>query len=227
MVLKVKAQALNGCLQLPENKLKSILNDSVCKEFNVLITNAKVYSYKDTSGQSYLLVSQNLKKITEEKDTLYDNLRLLNLKNTKKGFVKVWDIADNTLKTNEITESSIWFWTKFAEFTDVDKDNYIDPILVYGTQGKNGTDDGRVNITVFYKGKKIAIRHQNGIIEVDRFTQIDDGFYKLPTVLQDRVKGIMKKIASKDLATYPSNWEEMMKQHKLKLTEKDSGDAVN
>ena len=227
LVVNVFGQSVNGCIQLPQSNLKSVLNDSLRKEFNLQNTNSSVYSYRDTAGQSFLIVSQNIKKVTDEKDTLYDNLRFINIRNSKKGFVKVWDIVDNIEKTNEINESSIWFWTKFAEFTDVDKDNFIDPIVVYGTLGKNGTDDGRVNIIVFYKGKKITIKHQNGIIEVDRITQIDEGFYKLPTVLQDQVKSIMKKIASKDLAAFPSNWEDSMKKHKLKLTEKDPGEAVN
>lgn len=227
LVVNVNAQVLNGCIQLPENKLANILNDSLCKEFNLQNAIKKVYNYKDTSGQYLLIVSQNIKKVSDERDTLFDNLSVLNLKNTKKGFVKVWDITDITLKNNELMESSIWFWTKFAEFTDVDQDHYIDPILVYGTLGKNGTDDGRVNIVIFYKGKKITIKHQNGIIEVDRYTQIDEAFYKLPVVLQEKVKSIMKRMASKDLAAYPSNWEDLMTKHKLKLTEKDPGDAVN
>lgn len=46
-------------------------------------------------------------------------------------------------------EASIWFWTNYSGFADLDKDGLIDPILIYGTSGMNNTDDGRVKILTY------------------------------------------------------------------------------
>ena len=63
LVAKVSGQSVNGCIQLPQSNLKSVLNDSLRKEFNLQNTNPNVYSYRDTAGQSFLIVSQNIKKV--------------------------------------------------------------------------------------------------------------------------------------------------------------------
>ena len=81
---------------------------------------------------------------------------------------------------------SIWFWTKYCLFEDINKDRLIDPIFVYGTSGDNYTGDGRLKILIYYKDKKIAIRHLNGTIDFERKTKVDQSFYDLPVAIQER-----------------------------------------
>ncbi len=67
----------------------------------------------------------------------------------------------------------------------------------------NGTSDGRIKILVYHKGKKRAIRHQNGMIDFDRNTKVDRLFYELPTEIQNRVKEIMINIMKNDQGIFP------------------------
>ena len=102
------------------------------------------------------------------------------------------------------------FWSISCQFNDIDGDGLVEPILVYGTFGPNGYDDGRAKIILLYKGQKVAIRHQNGVLDNERKTQVDLTFYALPSKIQDHVKQIMATMVEKKHAIFPSAYEEKM-----------------
>jgi hypothetical protein len=134
------------------------------------------------------------------------------------GLEKQWEINDFILKEKD--ESSIWFWTKYCDFKDIDEDGIIDQILVFGTSGLNGYDEGRIKILLVYKGQKIVIRHQNGVLDFERNTQVDQAFYSLNLSLQNRIKEIMQKMIENNHAIFPYGWQDAMKKQKLKFDEK-------
>ena len=199
-----------------------IFNDGVKKQFNIDFNIFKVFKCDDKSGRFYIVLIEKYNGINEENDTLHTKIRGINFLSTPNGLLKQWELNDFTIKqVNEgDMETSIWFWTKFSEFNDVDKDGLIDPIIIYGTAGMNMYDDGRIKILVYYKGKKIAIRHQNGVLDGQRFTQVDEDFYTLPQVIQNHVKAIMKNLQDKQFAIFPDGWQNAMAKHKLKFDEK-------
>lgn len=132
---------------------------------------------------------------------------------TKGEFVLEWSVLDFILAQGNPNseEFSIWFWTKYFQLADLDKDGYIEPILIYGTSGFNETGDGRIKILVYYRGAKRAIRHQNGMLDHTRNTQVDSMFYELPMIVQEQVKKLMVTLKKDGNAIFPAGWEAAMR----------------
>lgn len=162
-----------------------------------------------------MVLTEKTDSITPTNDTLNYKIKAINFAKGVNGLEKQWEINDFISQEND--ESSIWFWTKYCDFKDIDNDGVVDPILVYGSHGINGYADGRVKIILFYKGKKIAIRHQNGVLDFQRKTQVDQTFYSLDKSLQDRIKEIILKMIDDNHAVFPYGWQDAMKEQKLKI----------
>jgi hypothetical protein len=88
--------------------------------------------------------------------------------------------------------------------------------MIYGSTGMNGKSDGRLKVLVYYKGKKVAIRHQNAILDGERVTVVDKEFYELPDKVQSFVKGVMKRMGDDGQAIYATGW--VMKMSKKMTT---------
>ena len=129
----------------------------------------------------------------------------MNLKVSEGKLVTTWELNDNIIK-NEKQENSIWFWTSYFDFKDFDNDGLVEPVLVYGTRAINGYDDGRIKFIVYYKGKKSAIRHQNGVLDYERKTEIDKSFFSLPQKLKDNIKSKMVLMEKQDKAIFTQTW---------------------
>lgn len=55
-----------------------------------------------------------------------------------------WQLTDFIIHPKDSpAEKSIWFWTKHLRLEDLDDNGIVDPIIVYGTSGMYGTEDGR------------------------------------------------------------------------------------
>ena len=211
---------------LSQQASSSLFTDSLNKQLGITYPIRRVYKCVDKSGQFFIVLTESNDTITIDKDTLNHNIKAFNLHLDKNRLLKKWEINDfithlaNYLDVNDAMETSIWFWTKYSEFADIDNDSLIDPIIIYGTGGMNNTDDGRIKILIYYKGKKVAIRHQNGVLDFERNTQVDKEFYSLPLKLQAHVKLIMKKMTDDGNAIFPYGWQDDMSKHKLKFDER-------
>ena len=201
-----------------------VFNTAIKKEFGLDFPIYRVYQYNDKTGKSYIALTEQNDGI-DGKDTLHHKIKAVNVKIVDGKFQKQWEINDFTskiyLNENEM-ERSIWFWTKYSSFTDIDNDGIIDPFIVYGSEGTNSYDDGRIKLLIFYKGEKIAIRHQNGILDHIRNTQVDPKFYTLPASVQGHVKAAMNKITEHRRGIFPVGWEKNMKNKKTKFSESSS-----
>lgn len=202
--------------QLSKTEIDLVLTESIKERYNISFPIYRVYEYQDKLGE-FLLV------MTEDKFELESNRNIKGycyaVKN--KNLKLKWTLTDFILSEgNEVSEEhSITFWTKYFKLSDYDNDGIIDPIIVYGTIGMNGYSDGRIKILVYHKGKKLAIRHQNGTLDYERNTQVDKGFYDLPVGIQTRVNGIMNNITENNHGIFPYGWEEAMKNKELKFDE--------
>ncbi|MFD0940728.1 M949_RS01915 family surface polysaccharide biosynthesis protein [Pedobacter boryungensis] len=180
----------------------------------------RAYTYQDKSGTYYVALSESADTVNKEKDTVNYTIKAFNFKVDKTISLKKWEINDfkiPTIKGDE-KESSIWFWTKYCGFNDLDGDGLIDPIIVYGTFGLNGYDDGRAKILIYYKGIKTAIRHQNSVIDAGRNTQVDATFYQLPAQIQNHVKELMEKMVKNNHAIFPAAYIDKMGKKITQLT---------
>ncbi|TMU50690.1 hypothetical protein FGG15_17980 [Flagellimonas algicola] len=129
----------------------------------------------------------------DEKEKCLDSIKAFCYSFKDGSYRTQWSLKDFILPGgNEVSEEySISFWTKYFELKDYNGDGVVDPIMVYGTFGVNGTNDGRIKLLVYHNGIKRAIRHQNGTLDNERNTQVDEMYYLLPTGIQNRVHKIM------------------------------------
>jgi hypothetical protein len=77
----------------------------------------------------------------------------------------------------------------------------------------------RLKVHHYYKGQKIAIRHQNGVLDFERETQVDKGFYNLPLSLQASIKHKMELMTENDQAIFLAGWQLAMKNKKTTFNE--------
>lgn len=199
---------------LDKKQIAKIFTDTLKKQFNFIYPISKVYKCLDNTGQFYIVLTESI-DVNKDND-IHHHLRAYNIRQVKNAFSENWIIKDFIIMqgTDDDIEHSIWFWTKYCEFVDINNDGVIDPILVYGSSGSNYTSDGRIKILIFYKGQKIAIRHQNGVLDSERNTKVDKAFYALPVAVQNRTKSLMTKMNNENNAIFPHGWETAMKNRK-------------
>lgn len=211
---------------LSQQATTELFTDSLNKQLGIIYPIRRVYKCIDKSGQFFIVLTESNDTVTADKDTLNYNIKAFNFRQDKNGLLKKWELNDfithqaNYLDVKDAMETSIWFWTKYSEFTDIDNDSLIDPIIIYGTSAMNYTSDGRIKILIYYKGQKVAIRHQNGVLDFERNTQVDESFYSLPTKLQEHIKQIMRTMTDNRHAIFPAGWQDAMTKHKLKFDER-------
>ena len=69
----------------------------------------------------------------------------------------------------------------------MDKDGYVDPVIVYGATPTDGDPDrAKVKILAYHKGEKTAIRHQDSPDDIGKETQIDASYYTLPQPIRQK-----------------------------------------
>jgi hypothetical protein len=185
-------------------EIQTIFTDSIKKSFNIKYPIFRVYNYADKSGDYYCVLTESRDSISNEKDPFNHSISAVDLKYDKGRFKKTWEINDHV--KNDSVETSIWFWTSYFDFKDFDNDKIIEPIIVYGTSGMNGYDDGRIKFIIYYKGKKVAIRQQNGVLDGERKTEIDNSFYSLPQKLKDNIKTKMALMEKQGKAIFTATW---------------------
>lgn len=230
MSLAISQTSVVNSKILSKESVSTLFTDSLNKQLGIIYPIRRVYRYIDKSGEFFLVLTENYSGIGEEGDSLYNKIKAFNFHRGKKGFTKKWEVNDFTVMSPKgsvcdgYIEASVWFWTKYCQITDIDNDGLIDPITLHGSAGYcNGINEGRIKLMIFYKGKKVFIRHQNGILDYERNTHIDKSFYSLPIKLQDYIKKIMDQIAEDGNVHFPLGLEDAMKKHKLFFQERQYG----
>lgn len=191
---------------LSEEKIKEVFTDQKKKELGINFSIWKVYDYQDKSGSYYLVLTEEKFKEPKEGNYFNNSIKAFNFKIENNVWAKTFETNDS--KKDE--EENIWFWTKYIYVEDFDKDGIIEPILIYGTNGYNGYDDGRIKILLYYKGKKIGIRIQNGVLDDERNFSIDADFYNLPKNIQDTIVAQMNLMVENNHSILPYGWQKKM-----------------
>lgn len=200
---------------LAPEKVTQLLPPHVKKQLGINYPVFRVMQFEDKGGLYYCIFTESQNKIADG-DTVNRNIRAVTVQQQPDSLMKLWEIND-LLVNNSTEEHTIWFFTRFANFRDLDGDGLADPIIVYGTSASNGRSNGRIKFILYHKGKKYAIRHQNGVLDFERFTQVDKTFYSLPVAIQQHVIETMKVFETENLAIFTSDWQKDMRQKKPEL----------
>jgi hypothetical protein len=193
---------------LSKSQVAATINDAVKKQFGINFPIRRVYRYVDRGGEYYCVLTEKLDSLTKDEDgkpdTLHFAIRAIDLREDSGKFRKVWEINDYVIRDPNIEgiEQSIWFWTKFIEFSDFDGDGLIEPIIVYGTDSDSDLASGRIKFIIYYQGRKIAIRHQDSDLDEGRGTQVDKEFHTLPPKLREGVEAKMVAINKAGLGIF-------------------------
>ncbi|SEV96478.1 hypothetical protein SAMN05428988_0843 [Chitinophaga sp. YR573] len=201
---------------LSKTETVAIFTDSIKAKNGIKSPIRRAYTYNDKTGKYYLALSESIDSIAADNDTLHYTIKGTCLQETPEGLVKKWELNDHK-RPDMDEESSIWFWTKLCEVKDLDGDGIVEPLIVYGSAGLNGTDDGRIKILLYYKGQKTAIRHQNSVLDDGRITDIDAAFYTLPLPIQQHIRKLMKTLADKNFAIFATNYEAKMNKKAIHI----------
>ena len=177
----------------------------------------RVYEYSDKEGKHHFVLAEKVNQKAGKEPHSIQGFHFL-IKDGKA--TEVWKMKDEKMADNGVSEEfGMWFWTKYFDIKDIDGDGLVDPIIIYGTKGMNGYDDCRIKILVYYKGVKYGIRHQNGTLDNERNTKVDEGYYKLPASIQAHVKKVMDQMVENNNAIFPAGWEDAMKSKKTAFDE--------
>jgi hypothetical protein len=212
MALFAQAQSSTSKI-LTNAEVNTLLTVGTKSLFNISYPIFRVYQYKNNNYKFYLVLTESVDEV-KEKDSISKNIKAIVLKEFNGELNKEQEINDNILPSLN-DEFSISFWTKYLSFEKVG--NTTVPIVVYGTKGMNNYMDGRVKIITIYNSQKIVIRHQNGVLDGERLTQIDKAFYTLPVSIQNAVKKKIAAMEKNEHAILGYGWEEQMKKMKLEI----------
>lgn len=218
-----QAQSISKNVEvLTKDQVYALFPDSVLKKLNITFPIFKAYQYTDVQGLHYCLLTESQDEVSVNNDVINKKIKAVTFQNINGSYVQQWEINDhiNEDAMKGFPEQSIWFWTKYTQFEDYDNDGLMDPIVIYGTSGNNAYDDGRIKFIIYYKGKKIAIRHQNGVLDDERDTRVDKAFYSLPVKLQSAVKQKMNLMVEKNHAIFPYGWQKAMQNKKTFFSER-------
>ncbi|MFB9079401.1 YARHG domain-containing protein [Flavobacterium procerum] len=191
---------------LSEEKINQIFTKERRKELGINFVIWKVYDYKDKTGSYYLVLTEDKYKENVKGNNFNNAVKAFNFKIENNRWTKTFETND----FKESHEDSIWFWSRYIYVEDFDQDGIIDPIVIYGTSGPNLYDDGRIKILLYYKGKKIGIRIQNGVLDDERNFTVDASFYALPKKIQDKIIEQMNLMVENNHSILPHGWQKKM-----------------
>ena len=179
----------------------------------------KVYDFVDSRGPALIVLTESNESKNAKGEPINSTVTAFMLRGSEGNFTKEWENTHDISKDVQ-NEKSIWYWSKYFDCMDVDKDGESEIFLVFGTAGMNGFDDGRVFIEIYYKGSIISIEHQNAVKDMVRIILISPEFYTLPQSVQNKVIYKMKQMETAKQTIFPNNWEQKMALKKTEIRER-------
>jgi hypothetical protein len=214
---------------MSRDEVQELFTESLAKTIGINYPVRRVYRSTDRTGVSHLVLAESIDSVDDRQDTIHRTIQAVMCRFDSARTRIVWSMRDHVRKranydTNARVyyeeETSIYFWTRYCKLDDVDYDGKVDPIIVHGRTGTSGIDDARVVITIFHRGRRYSIRHQNGDLDYERYTRVDKGFYTLPRSHRDAVMAVMRRMEVDHTCIFPVDWEPAMQRRKSAINQR-------
>jgi hypothetical protein len=182
----------------------------------------RAWKYADRSGTYFCALTESRDTIITDKDTASYHIRAVFLKQNGSQWQKYMELNDHANIHEDLPEWTIWFWTRYCSFSDLDGDGLADPLVVYGSSQSmiSRLSDGRLKIILWRRGQKYAIRHTNSSLDNYRETQVDTAWYKLPAKIQAAVTAKMELMTKNGHCIFPYGWQKNMRLKKTFFSER-------
>lgn len=191
----------NYCKVLNDEEIKYKFSKKEKNRLGIRFKIIKCFEYYDKSGENYLVLTER-ENIRGKENKNNDSIVAFNLK-IKNGVIhKESTIKDWIIKGKYTEEESIWFWTKYIDVKDYDKDGFMEPIIIYGSSVEDGNDDDRMKMVLYHKGTKKLIRHYNSSLDDNRYTQVDKTIFLLNRKIKMRIRELLIKIENNRHSTF-------------------------
>ena len=200
----------------------SLLHDTILQGLEIYYPIVMKQDYIQNKSNHIMILTQNSDDLN--KDGLveeHSHVVAFGFNLSPEGIKQVWKLQDmlKEQKASGDLESNIYWQKQYCAAEDSDKDGNDEIYLVYSSEGNNSISDGRLNIFVIYNGKKYHIKHQNGVLDFERFTVVDSAFKNLPKSVMNKFFTIMEDIEKNELSIFPYGWKEKISSGATKVEE--------
>lgn len=186
---KTEQSAKCAVKELTKDEFDTILNSGIIDSIDYKGELVTCYEVSDKSGNHFLILTHDY-----DKNTIHSYYADKNAFDSK----LVWDLNDSIIKNDYSEEYDINFLKKYISVEDLDQDELVDIIITYKTKSKEDYD--RLKIVTWSGNTKTLINHEGASLDDERETKIDQGFYKLPKSIKQKIYGFMKEIDSEVLS---------------------------
>lgn len=195
--------------KLTKAEIDYIFTEKYKRTLNISFNIVAVYPYFDITGNYYLLLMENIHEQPKGKEHSR-KIRMLNSVRDGQYALTGYELNDMIDKDNDDTD--IKFLPEYIYMEDFDKDNIIEPIIVYATSTNGDYSMGIVKIFVYKNKRSSAIRITNDKGGKNNMIQIDRSFYDLAPIIQEKVIEQMKRLDTDKISKFPMGWEQAMRK---------------
>jgi len=167
---------------------------------------SKIQCFPDGGGTSALIFFSDIGKPAKNGDL------------AQKVSVKYVNSDRNIILLKDSTtadQAGIEFFESQFDFSDIDGDGIVDPVIVYrfydneiGASGRATSDSyqGRIKIVVFHGNEKGVVRAKSGNLDHERSTTANSTFFLLPKIIQLHIRKKIKFMYEKDIFGFDNSW---------------------
>jgi len=188
---------------------REIIGREELNNFELLSYVHKTYHYSDATGEHYFILTENAPKAGHA-----TKIKAVDVLVNDNKFFKNVELSEEIERGSE---GEIYFWTKYSYFYDLTNEGIITPVIVYGTNGLDATNQGRIMVVAYYRNKKCEIEIFESDLDEGRGFLVDRDFYALPGSIRKSIIDIIAKIEYDGNGYFPCNWRRAIEKNKTDI----------
>jgi hypothetical protein len=170
------------------------------------------YSYSDSSGDYFVVFNPETVSIDQINATIF----------------KRKEDKSDTYYTLQLEKNnwSVGFLKKACQFSDLDKDGLVEPLFVYQHCEEGNEKKKTTELILLYKNTPLKMVCFSDNIEIASYMRIDPLVYKQTSIIQNKLKDILKRISEQYEINMPDNWEVAMTRKFVEIRKDINVDSI-